>query len=306
VAVSSTESYLNRAVGVEPDVDIDYLTTDLNAGDVFVLSTDGVHEHLNPREIAAIISTAGDLDAAARDIVARALANGSDDNLTVQIVRVDSVPTESAHDVLLGLDQLKAAEVPQIPCDIDGFRVVREIHATDRSEVYVAVDIESGEHVALKVLAPGLRDNPDARRRLAMEEWVARRLNSPHVVRAVRPHGERNSLYTVCELIEGQTLRQWMNDNPHPNLAAVRAIVDQIAKGLRAFQRKEMLHQDIRPENIMIDTTGTAKIIDLGSVRVAGVSEALPAIDTAEVLGTFQYAAPEYFLGKQGTHKSDL
>jgi serine/threonine protein kinase len=97
-----------------------------------------------------------------------------------------------------------------------------------------------------------------------------------------------------------------MNDNPHPNLAAVRAIVDQIAKGLRAFQRKEMLHQDIRPENIMIDTTGTAKIIDLGSVRVAGVSEALPAIDTAEVLGTFQYAAPEYFLGKQGTHKSDL
>lgn len=306
VEVSSTESYLNRAVGVEPDVDIDYLTTDLNAGDVFVLSTDGVHEHLNPREMAAIISAAGDLDAAARDIVTRALANGSDDNLTVQIVRVDSVPAESAHDVLLGLDQLKAAEVAQIPCDIDGFRVVREIHVTDRSEVYVAIDTESGEHVALKVLAPGLWDNPDARRRLAMEEWVARRLNSPHVVRAVRPHGERNSLYTVCELIEGQTLRQWMNDNPHPNLATVRAIVDQIAKGLRAFQRKEMLHQDIRPENIMIDKTGTVKIIDLGSVRVAGVAEAVPAIDAGDVLGTFQYAAPEYFLGKPGTFKSDL
>ncbi len=305
VAVSSTEGYLNRALGVEPDVDIDYITVDLNVGDVFVLSTDGVHEYLEPREMAAIVSAADDLDTAACDVIARALANGSDDNLTVQIVRVDKIPAESAHDVLLGLDQVKAAEVPHIPCDIDGFRVVREIHATDRSEVYVAIDTESGEHVALKVLAPGLRDNPDARRRLAMEEWVARRLNSPHVVRAVRPHGQRNSLYTVCELIEGQTLRQWMNDNPHPNLANVRAIVEQIAKGLRAFQRKEMVHQDIRPENIMIDATGTVKIIDLGSVRVAGVAEALPAID-GDVLGTFQYAAPEYFLGQRGNFKSDL
>lgn len=306
IAISKTESYLNRALGVDPNVEIDYLAVDLKPGDVYVLSTDGVHEFISPREMAAVITAAEDLEAAAREIVARALANGSDDNLTVQIVRIDALPAEDAQDILLGLEQTKAAEVTDIPCDIDGFRVVREIQATNRSEVYVALDRETGEHVALKVLAPGLRDNPDARRRLAMEEWVARRLNSPHVVRAVRPHSQRNSLYTVCELIEGQTLRQWMNDNPHPNLATVRNIVEQIAKGLRAFQRKEMLHQDIRPENIMIDTNGTVKIIDLGSVRVAGVSEALPAIDNGDVLGTFQYAAPEYFLGQPGTHKSDL
>ena len=97
-----------------------------------------------------------------------------------------------------------------------------------------------------------------------------------------------------------------MNDNPHPDLGTVRDIVEQIAKGVRAFQRKEMLHQDILPENIMIDKAGTVKIIDLGSVRVAGVSEAIPATDTGYVLGTFQYAAPEYFLGHPGTDKSDL
>jgi serine/threonine protein phosphatase PrpC len=306
LTISKSESYLNRALGVDPNVEIDYLAVDLHPGDVFLLSTDGVHEYVTPREMAAIVSSAGDLDAAARDIVARALVNGSDDNLTVQIVRVDSLPAESAQDVILGAEQAKAAEVPQIPCDIDGFRVVREIHANNRSQVYVAIDRNTGEHVALKVLAPGLRDNPDARRRLAMEEWVARRLDSPHVVRAARAHRQRNSLYTVSELIEGQTLRQWMNDNPHPNLGTVRNIVEQIAKGLRAFQRKEMLHQDIRPENIMIDTSGTVKIIDLGSVRVAGVSEAIPATDTGDVLGTFQYAAPEYFLGHPGTTKSDL
>jgi serine/threonine protein phosphatase PrpC len=306
VTLSKTESYLNRAMGVDPNVEIDYLAVGLKPGDVFVLSTDGVHEFLDPRDMAGLIASAGDLDAAAREIVARALANGSDDNLTVQIVRVDGLPEEDAQDVLQGAELAVAAEVPRIPYDLDGFHIVREIHATNRSNVYVAIDSESGEQVALKVLAENLRENPGARRRFAMEEWVARRLNSPHVVKAVKTQRPRNSLYTVSELIEGQTLRQWIQDNPHPSLPVVRDIVEQIAKGLRAFHRKEMLHQDIRPENIMIDASGTVKIIDLGSVRVAGVVEAMPATDTGDILGTHQYAAPEYFLGSPGTEKSDL
>jgi serine/threonine protein phosphatase PrpC len=306
VTLSKTESYLNRAMGVDPNVEIDYLAVALKPGDVFVLSTDGVHEFLDPRDMAGLIASAGDLDAAAREIVARALANGSDDNLTVQIVRVDGLPEEDAQDVLQGAELAVAAEVPRIPYDLDGFHIVREIHATNRSNVYVAIDSESGEQVALKVLAENLRENPGARRRFAMEEWVARRLNSPHVVKAVKTQRPRNSLYTVSELIEGQTLRQWIQDNPHPSLPVVRDIVEQIAKGLRAFHRKEMLHQDIRPENIMIDASGTVKIIDLGSVRVAGVVEAMPATDTGDILGTHQYAAPEYFLGSPGTEKSDL
>ena len=60
----------------------------------------------------------------------------------------------------------------------------------------------------------------------------------------------------------------------------------------------EMLHQDLRPDNILIDKTGTAKIIDFGSVRVAGVAEAAPPDETDDILGTVQYTAPEYFLGK--------
>ena len=80
----------------------------------------------------------------------------------------------------------------------------------------------------------------------------------------------------MTEFIEGQTLKQWMIDNPKPDLETVRGIVEQIAKGLRAFHRKEMLHQDLRPDNIMIDKTGTAKIIDFGSTKITGVAEAAP------------------------------
>ncbi|WP_369622458.1 protein kinase domain-containing protein, partial [Pseudoalteromonas distincta] len=84
-------------------------------------------------------------------------------------------------------------------------------------------------------------------------------------------------LYVVTEFIDGQTLTQWMINNPKPGLETVRGIVEQIARGLRAFHRKEMLHQDIRPDNIMIDTTGTVKIIDFGSTKITGVVEASPS-----------------------------
>ena len=67
-----------------------------------------------------------------------------------------------------------------------------------------------------------------------------------------------------------------------------------------------MLHQDLRPENIMIDKTGTVKIIDFGSTRVAGVVEGAPPADRADILGTVQYTAPEYFLGEGGSPRSDI
>jgi serine/threonine protein kinase len=110
----------------------------------------------------------------------------------------------------------------------------------------------------------------------------------------------------TMEFVDGQTLRQWMIDNPKADLEIVRNIVEQIAKGLRAFHRKEMLHQDVRPDNIMIDRTGTAKIIDFGSTKIAGVAEVTPFVDQNDILGTAQYTAPEYFYGEGGSTRSDM
>jgi serine/threonine protein kinase len=110
----------------------------------------------------------------------------------------------------------------------------------------------------------------------------------------------------VTEFIEGQTLSQWMIDHPKPGLETVRGIVEQIARGLRAFHRLEMLHQDLRPDNIMIDGTGTVKIIDFGSTKVAGIMESAPPALQHNLLGTAQYTAPEYFLGEAGSSRSDM
>jgi serine/threonine protein kinase len=183
---------------------------------------------------------------------------------------------------------------------------MREIHASPRSHIYLAVDVETEEPAILKTPSIDKQDDADYLERFMMEEWVARRVHSAHVLKPVEHSRERTHRYVVSEYIAGQTLAQWMIDHPRPGIETVRGIVEQIAKGLQAMHRMEMLHQDLRPENIMIDASGTVKIIDFGAASVAGLREMHDARDREGVLGTQQYAAPEYFLGEVGTARSDL
>jgi serine/threonine protein phosphatase PrpC len=307
VIVSSQQSYLGRALGVNPQIEIDYRMLHIQSGDVFLLATDGVYEHVGARFIAQTINeNADDLDHAARAIVKQAYEQGSPDNLTAQIVRIDDSPDGEASDVFGQPSELPLPPLLEARMVFDGYKIVREIYGSSRSHIYLAVDTDNEAIVALKIPSIDLRGNPDYLKRLMMEEWVARRINSPHVLKPCLQSRKRNYLYVATEFIDGQTLAQWMLDNPNPDIETIRGIVEQIAKGLRAFHRMEMLHQDLRPNNVMIDKTGTVKIIDFGSVKVAGVVEAAPFTDRNDILGTAQYTAPEYFLGESGSPRSDM
>ena len=305
VVISSEQSYLARALGVNPQIEIDYQVLQIDDGDVFILATDGVYDFVSARFItSAIADHADDLDAAARLIVDEAYAQNSPDNLTVQIVRIDAVPDGEASDILM--PQLPLPPLLEARAVFDGYRIIRELHGSSRSHIYLAIDLESGEQVVIKIPSIDLRDDPVYLKRFMIEEWVARRIDSPHVLKPCRQSRKRNYLYIVAEFIEGQTLKQWMLDNPKPDLETVRGIIEQIARGLQAFHRMEMIHQDIRPDNIMIDKTGTVKIIDFGSTRVNGVVEADSPGKHSDILGTPQYTAPELFFGKRATSQSDL
>ena len=301
------KSYLARALGMQPQLEIDYQSLPVEPGDTFVLTTDGVHEHVGAGFIVqAIAAQAEDLDQAARDIVAEALRRGSPDNLTVQILRIDALPAQDSGELQRQRTALRLPPLLEPRDMLDGYEILRELHASHRSHIYLALDPASGDKVVLKTPSIALRDDPAYLDRFLLEEWIARRVRSPHVLRPSASARKREHLYVAMEYVQGQTLAQWMLDHPRPELAVVRDIVGQIARGLQAFHRMEMLHQDLRPENILIDTAGTVKIIDFGAVHVAGLAENAPPGAASDILGTVQYTAPEYFLGEAGTPRSDL
>lgn len=305
--VSQHQSYLSRALGIKGQIEIDYRTAQLETGDVFLLTTDGVHEYADAHWVAAAVREhASDLDKAAQCIAEEAYRRGSADNLTVQIVRIDELPEPQANEMVRQLSDLPFPPMLEARAIIDGYRIVRELHGSSRSHIYLAEDCETNMLVALKTPSIDLRDDPAYLERFLMEEWVARRIDHAHVLKPCMQTRKRNYLYVAMEFIDGQTLKQWMIDHPKPDIERVRIIVEQIAKGLHAFHRMEMLHQDLRPDNVIIDNTGTVKIIDFGSVRVSGIAENVSSVCSNAILGTEQYTAPEYFLGEGGSPRSDL
>ena len=306
VWVSSQQSYLARALGMDRKVDIDYQPVQLAVGDLLILATDGVYEHTDADFIRLAIHNAVDLDAAARAIGAEALQRGSTDNLTIQLVRIDELPDPEANEVFRQISDLPCPPLLDARAEFEGYQIVREIKGSARSHIYLAVDNETGERVVIKTPSTDLQANPAALERFLLEEWIARRIDSAHVLKPCSQTRQRRSIYVVTEYVEGQTLTQWMIDNPRPDLATVRGILEQIARGLQAFHRLEMIHQDLKPDNIMIDGTGTVKIIDFGATRVAGLEEVDTAIEQINLLGAALYAAPEYFLGESGSQRADL
>lgn len=300
-------SYLSRALGIESNCTFDYQAQTVHKDDVYIIATDGVYEFAPAGEIiSAVNSGAANLDEAAKKIVEYALSNGSDDNLSIQILRVDELPEQANKGVKQQAEALPLPPQLHPRMEFDGYIILRELHFTSRSRVYLAQDTQTKHNVVLKVLSTELSNTPASLERFLLEEWVARRINSSHVLKADSPDRKRNYIYTVFEYIEGQTLAQWALDNPKPKLEIVRDIIEQIAKGLQAFHRMEMLHQDLRPENIMLDKDGTVKIIDFGAVSVAGLNEAVLFNPDTYLQGTALYSAPEYFLGQPGSPRSEL
>ena len=305
--VSKEKSYLRRALGMKEQLELDYHSFTLDIGDLFILATDGVYEFIDDKFIIETIKKyTGDLDKAASLIIEEALQQGSTDNLSIQIIRIDQLPIQDVDEAYQQLTTLPFPPELKPRMTFDGYEIIRDLHISHRSHIYLAVDIESKEQVALKIPSIDLRDTPDYLERFLMEEWVARRINNAHVLKPCLQTRKRNYLYIVTEFIKGQTLKQWIIDHPKPSVEEVRNIVEQIAKGLRALHRQEMFHQDLRPDNIMIDQNDVVKIIDFGAVRVEGLKEITRPIEQQNILGTALYTAPEYFLGETGTQRSDM
>ena len=307
VWVSRDKSYLGRALGMDSVLNTDYENFQVEKEDIFIFMTDGVYEHVSDDFlIQSITNNTQDFNTAAKMIADEAYANESEDNLTIQIISIDNLPDKEVNEIYKQLASKPFPPILEARMEFDGYEIVRELSASSRSHVYLGIDKETQTSVVIKAPSIDLQDDKAYLERFMMEEWVAIRINNAHVAKSYLPTRQRNFLYTVTEFIDGQTIAQWMIDNPKPSIETVRELTEQIAKGLQAFHRLEMVHQDLRPENIIIDKTGTVKIIDFGSTKIEGIQDINAFIQQEHLQGTAAFSAPEYFIGESGTAKSDI
>ena len=299
--------YLARALGADSHLEVDYHTLDLAVGDRVLLTTDGVHGVLSRAALRELLAGGGaDLEACARRIVDAAAQAGSDDNLTALIVSIDQLPLETLDETHRRLTQLPIPPVLASGNRIDGFEVLDVIFSGTRSHMYLVKDSESGQRFVLKAPSGNFAEDAVYLDGFIREEWVGQRIDHPNVMKTYRPPREKRFLYYLGEHIEGMNLREWLQDNPKPPLDAVRDIVRQAIAGLRAFQRADMVHQDLKPENIMINRDGRVKLLDFGTVMIAGTDEIASPLDKSVPQGSVNYVAPEYLMGEAGSFRSDL
>ena len=305
--VSDHHAYLARAMGLDVRLDVDYQAFPLQAGDLFLQTTDGVHDTLSQETLRHILeSGAATLSDVCQQLVEEALQAGSEDNLSCQLLQVTGLPDARIDDVVNRLTQLQFPPLLEQGMILDGYRVLRELHASTRSQVYLVEDTTSGTQYCMKTPSVNFEDDPAYIERFVMESWIGSRINSPHVVRVVEIHRSKSCLYYLTEYINGMTLTRWMRENPQPAVGEAVFLIDQIAKGIRAMHRRETLHQDIKPDNILIDRSGQVKIIDFGACHVAGIAEIVTPLQRDIALGTASYSAPEYVLGQKANYRADL
>lgn len=307
IQVTTEKSYLNRAMGIEPRLDVDYKSFPLEQGDIFIMTTDGVHDFISEKKLKNIVQGEGNLNRRAKEIVQLAIDNKSDDNLTCQLFSVDQLPQAKEDEIIRRHANLPFPPLLDAGMILDGYRIEEELHSSKRTQIYRAFDTVTETQVILKTPSILYEDDMLYIEHFLHEEWAGKRINHENVLKVLSTDRKKSCIYYVIEYLDGETLRDWMNSHPKPYIREVREIIKQITKGLRAFHRMEMLHQDLKPENIIIKKNGVVTIIDFGSVKIAGIAEISPIEANEEnILGTLNYTAPEYHLGQRGTVKSDI
>ena len=304
--INKNTVYLSRAMGMDSRLEMDYREVELETGDVFFLSTDGVHDFINDKTIADVIREPGDdFEEKTQKLVDLALAAGSFDNLSCQLLRVDTLPKANSQDIYKKLLDLKFPPPLDVGQSLDGYKVLKELHASPRSQIYLVKDAHD-KRLIMKTPSLNFEDDPAYIERFILEQWIGNRIDSPYVVKIAEHQAHKSALYTLMEYVDGITLEQWMKENPKPDINEVIRIAELISRGLRAFHRKDILHQDIKPDNIVLDRQGVPRIIDFGSCFAAGVDEIQTPFEREDALGTALYSAPETRFRLKKTMKSDM
>src|SRR5581483_9717266 len=185
----------------------------------------------------------------------------------------------------------------------DRYRLEARIGAGGMSTVYRALDETLQRMVAIKLMNREVATDSDQLERFRREARAVAQLSHPHIVGVIDAGEDEGRPYIMFEYVEGETLKERIRRIGRLPVAEAVAYAVEIARALGAAHARHIVHRDVKPQNVLIDEEGSAKVTDFGIARTLD-EEGLTA--DGRVLGTTDYVSPEQALGQHVNGQSDL
>ncbi len=189
---------------------------------------------------------------------------------------------------------------------LGGYRLLSMLGRGAMAEVYLAEQESLKRRVAIKILKPELAVDAAYRARFQREAEAAASLVHANIVQIHEVGCVDGVNFIAQEYVEGQNLRQWIADNPKPDLPRAISIIHQVAAALAKAAEQKIVHRDIKPENILIKNSGEVKVADFGLARLPGQGDGVDITRVGITLGTPLYMSPEQIEGKTLDPRSDI
>jgi serine/threonine-protein kinase len=183
------------------------------------------------------------------------------------------------------------------------YRLDSKVGAGGMSTVYKAFDTKLERPVAIKLLHREVQADSQNLERFRREARAVAQLSHPHIVTVIDTAEDDNRPYIVFEYVEGETLKQCIHRNGKLDIVEALAYAIEIARALGAAHARGIVHRDVKPQNVLIDSEGSAKVTDFGIARTLE-EDGLTA--DGRVLGTTDYVSPEQAMGQDVNGQSDL
>ena len=181
------------------------------------------------------------------------------------------------------------------------YEIINCIGSGGMADVFRARDHKLNRFVAIKVLKPELRSDKEFVSKFRVEAQAAAGLSHPNIVNVYDVGEENGTYFIVMELVEGITLKAYILSKGSLSVRETTGICLQVASGLEAAHNNGIIHRDVKPQNIIISTDGTAKVADFGIARAASADTI-----NSNVMGSVHYSAPEQSRGGFSDAKSDI
>ena len=182
------------------------------------------------------------------------------------------------------------------------YQLTERIGIGGMAEVYRAQDRVLGRLVAVKVMLPQYASDPEFTQRFRQEAAAAANLQSPYIVNVYDWGQDEGIHYMVMEYVRGSDLKTAITQRGAINQRKVAEIGAQVCKALSVAHNQDIIHRDIKPQNIMVQPDGNVKVMDFGIARAKNSMKQ----QTSAVLGTAHYISPEQAQGKELTPASDI